>query len=92
MGRQYDEPIEVRATPTPEAFVWRGRLFVVREVQGRWQERRQWWRTAGESTRAQDRERRVWRVEASAGRAAGTGVFDLGLDGDESWLLLRSHD
>ena len=55
MGRQYDEPIEVRATPTPEAFVWRGRLFVVREVQGRWQERRQWWRTAGESTRAQDR-------------------------------------
>lgn len=29
----------------PDAFVWRGRLYVVRRVLGRWVERRPWWRT-----------------------------------------------
>ncbi len=91
MVRRYDEPIEVKAAATPQAFLWRGRLFVVREVLGRWQERRQWWR-AGGGEAATDRERQVWRVEASAGRGARTGVFDLGLDGPDGWLLLRTHD
>jgi Family of unknown function (DUF6504) len=30
----------------PAAFVWRGRLYVVRAVQTRWYERRAWWREA----------------------------------------------
>ncbi|MFV0463243.1 MAG: DUF6504 family protein [Nostocoides sp.] len=92
MTRQYEEPIEVRTTPIPEAFVWRGRLFVVRTVQDRWQERRSWWHTEEETERASSRERWVWRVEASRGGGTGTGVFDLSLDGDRRWLLLRSHD
>ncbi len=29
---------------SPEAFVWRGRLYVVLAVLARWQERRAWWR------------------------------------------------
>ena len=57
MVRRYEEPVEVRveaAAPAgdcslavrtrPRAFVWRGRLFVVREVLDHWQERRAWWR------------------------------------------------
>ena len=54
MVRRYEEPIEVREgaredlTPGlggvaglgPDAFVWRGRLYVVRAVLDRWQERR----------------------------------------------------
>ncbi|MEO7070507.1 MAG: DUF6504 family protein, partial [Nostocoides sp.] len=147
MSRRYDEPIEVTSalartprTTDPEAFIWRGRLFVVRAVIDRWQERRAWWRevgtevqvrtedgpTAGSSTGSRlgavgtgaepggragvgtgigagvgaaqhERERQVWRVEASAGKAAGTGVFDLGADGVSAdgsprWLLLRAHD
>ncbi|MBT0771069.1 hypothetical protein KIH74_19170 [Kineosporia sp. J2-2] len=28
------------------AFLWRGRLYVVREVLGHWRERRDWWSTA----------------------------------------------
>ncbi len=115
MVRRYEESIEVR-TPAarhaggeePDAFLWRGRIYLVREVIDHWQERRAWWRDpAGEDgpaaagtegdtglgERAGERERRVWRVAASPGRLAGTGVYDLGADGDPSrWLLLRSHD
>ena len=68
----------------PEAFVWRGRLYVVRAVLDRWQERRPWWRDAREQgsgdVLTDARERQVWRVEASAGRCAGVGVYDLGVD------------
>lgn len=111
--RRYQESIEVRARAddpgdtdamlagTPDAFVWRGRLYVVREVLDHWQERRQWWRDAldlpGAGTDAAGpepaRDRRVWRVEASSGRSAGTGVYDLGSDGGPGrWLLLRVAD
>jgi hypothetical protein len=111
--RRYEEPIEVRqavagadaaaesgaAVPGPEAFVWRGRLYVVRAVLDRWQERRPWWREAREQgssdVRTGARERLVWRVEASAGRCAAVGVYDLGADHqdlDLRWRLLRVAD
>ena len=61
----------------PEAFIWRGRLYVVRDVLATWRERRAWWREAldaddaqvrpGETLAAAARERQVWRVEASRG-------------------------
>ena len=42
-----------RATPSgdtgeqvPTAFLWRGRLYVVRAVLGHWSQRRPWWREA----------------------------------------------
>ena len=51
MVRRYDEPIDVQARPgapdepgEPTAFVWRGRLYVVRGVLAHWYERRAWWR------------------------------------------------
>ena len=100
MVRRYEEPIEVRAgVGRPQAFVWRGRHYAVRRVLGHWQERRAWWRDALE-TRPQPAgllggalERRVWRVEASAGRLAGTGVYDLAADpGTRQWCLLRVAD
>ena len=38
-------------------------------------------------------EREMWRVEASAGRAAGRGVFELGFDwATGGWTLLRVLD
>ncbi|MEI2764245.1 MAG: DUF6504 family protein [Dermatophilaceae bacterium] len=68
----------------PEAFLWRGRLYVVRAVLGHWRERRAWWHDALDSPPGQEhgiaaaaRERQVWRVEASPGRSGGSGVFDL---------------
>lgn len=52
---------------------------------------------AGIGARREERERRVWRVEASAGRTARVGTFDLGADGaapdgGPRWVLLRAHD
>ncbi|WP_270889139.1 DUF6504 family protein [Pedococcus sp. 5OH_020] len=79
-GTGHDQSAEDGARQCPGAFIWRGRLYVVRAVLDHWQERRPWWRDArdGADVLADARERQVWRVEASAGRAAGVGVYDLG--------------
>jgi hypothetical protein len=81
---EFDEPV-IRGQP--EAFVWRGRLYVVREVLAHWRERRAWWREALDPPPGQPhgiaaaaRERQVWRVEASPGRLSRSGVFDLARD------------
>ncbi len=96
----------------PMSFLWRGRLYVVRAVLGHWRERREWWAAAAaralhgdESTppagsvAALDHERDVWRVEASAGRMFGNGVYDLCREpgGDPSptaqgWRLVQVAD
>ena len=97
--------------PPPSAFLWRGRLYIVRDVIGHWRERRAWWREAldpDEEVAAHGvdcpvqlscLEQEVWRVEASPGRLAGTGVYDLGMDGMDGmdgpargWRLLRVAD
>ncbi|MGN6246633.1 MAG: DUF6504 family protein [Motilibacteraceae bacterium] len=56
MTRRYDDPVDVRRSGTgaagapgaepgaPAQFVWRGRLYLVREVLGHWVEVRPWWR------------------------------------------------
>jgi len=85
--------------PPPSAFLWRGRLYIVRDVIGHWRERRAWWREAFDpdekvAARGLDSlEHEIWRVEASAGRLAGVGVYDLGMDGSaRSWRLLCVAD
>lgn len=82
--RRYDETVDVRVQHAgPVAFLWRDRLYVVREVLGCWRERQAWWsRRDQDGLRADDvGEQRIWRVEAGSGRttgpAAGTGVFEL---------------
>jgi hypothetical protein len=100
--RRYDDPVEVRAADAsgsggsePASFLWRGRLYVVREVLGHWRERRAWWTAPaaralhGETDPASrdatgdpvrsvlGEEHEIWRVEASRGRAFGSGVYDL---------------
>jgi len=53
--RLYDVPLQVRTAPDPadrpssdeplppDQFLWRDRLYVVREVLGTWRERTAWW-------------------------------------------------
>jgi len=108
-GSDHGGDIDHVPDPAPSAFLWRGRLYVVRDVIGHWRERRAWWRDAldpdGEgAARGLDcLEQDVWRVEASPGRLAGTGVYDLGTNdpgandpgGDgpaRGWRLLRVAD
>jgi len=101
-GRGCDVDVQ---DPPPTAFLWRGRLYVVREVIAHWRERRAWWRDAfdpDEEVAAHGLdclEHAVWRVAASPGRLAGLGVYDLGQDGGpgingsaRGWRLLRVAD
>ena len=76
--RRYDDPVEVRkgADEDPDQFLWRGRLWQVREVVAHWVETGAWWarRPAAAAPGAVDtdllREREVWRVAAARGRVA----------------------
>ena len=90
---------------SPEAFIWRGRLYVVRAVLSQWRERRSWWRDAleadetqvrpGETLVAASSEQHVWRVEASPGWSFTPGVYDLAHDASprgDQWSLVRVSD
>lgn len=104
MTRRYDDPVEVRRRDEdPAEFLWRDRFYAVREVLAHWVETSPWWGGATSGTTALDcsaldcsllaAEREVWRVEASPGRAHGSGVFDLCFDWDAGrWTLLRALD
>jgi hypothetical protein len=72
--RTYADPVEVRTgtgedTDTPAVFLWRGRLYVVRDVLGHWRERRSWW-----SSPAARLVHGVGGVDGEDHHAAGTGV------------------
>ncbi len=50
--RMYDEPIEVRrglvaGQEAPEQFIWRDRLWVVRDIISHWVETGAWWEQSG---------------------------------------------
>lgn len=101
IGRQLVMPAGLDAAAVPTAFIWRGRLHVVRAVLDHWTQRLSWWRvsTTDESVGGSqphghegfpELERQVWRVEASAGRLMQTGVYDL--TKDDRWRLVRVAD
>ncbi len=54
MVRRFSDSVQVRPSDgpqqRPEAFIWKGRLYVVRGVLGQWRERRAWWRDALDSS------------------------------------------
>jgi hypothetical protein len=101
MSRTYADPIDVRRSErrspggSPQQFLWRGRLYVVRAVVAHWIESSAWW---GGSRRALEgaippHEHEVWRVEAQAGRSDSAGVYDLCRDMDaDVWVLARAMD
>ncbi len=81
--RRYDDPVEVRtgAQEDPDQFLWRGRLWQVREVVAHWVETGAWWARGGSGSGSGSgeapvadgdllREREVWRVAAARGRVA----------------------
>ena len=141
MSRLHTDPVEVsRRDDEPAQFLWRDRLYVVREVLASWTESGGWWQGAalsalatGDASRpadqappplqttpipsspkwaqrawgepapdvgasvgpagVDDRDRDWWRVEASAGATAGSGVYDLCFDWSRgAWSLARVLD
>lgn len=92
--RHYAEPVEVRrglvaGVEGPAQFLWRHRLYLVRDVLGYWLESGDWWH----SGHASFPERQVWRVEAGRGAQHSRLVADLALDPEDGrWVLLRIYD
>jgi hypothetical protein len=111
--RRYDDPVEVRkgmvgSQEAPEQFLWRGRLWKVRDVVAHWVETGPWWQSAGvravvgtDDAFAEDgpvvthdllAEREMWRVEAGTGMT-NAGVFDLSFSwADGRWQLVGCVD
>ena len=107
--RSYNEPIEVRrglvsGLEAPAQFLWRDRLWMVRDVQTRWVETGAWWdgpavralrgnTDSGEEEGDLLAEEEVWRVVAANGRAGGQGVYELShLWGTGQWRLRTVMD
>lgn len=86
----------------PQQFLWRGRLWQVREVVSHWMEVGAWWLRRPEDAPGRSalvREREVWRVTAARGREVATpddpgfGVFDLAFDPSGGvWRLAAAMD
>lgn len=91
MSRVYGEPIEVwtHDDGAPDRFVWQGRLYTVLVVLEHSVISREWWQK--QSPRPEvPADREFWRVQASPGRDAERGIYELRCDvaaGD--WLLAR---
>jgi Family of unknown function (DUF6504) len=88
MARVYGEPVEVqtRDDGRPTRFVWRGRLYAVREVQEYWVVNRDWWRDSNPVPARP--EQHFWRVAASTGQGQPVGVYELRRDvAADSWTL-----
>ncbi|MFJ6213950.1 DUF6504 family protein [Streptomyces sp. NPDC092296] len=51
MTRRHADPVEVRGTgDRPTHFLWRDRIYAVREVLGHWKESGPWWEEARRTT------------------------------------------
>ncbi|TNM63236.1 hypothetical protein FHN55_15465 [Streptomyces sp. NP160] len=91
MSRSFDEVVHVQVAESgsgePSAFVWRGRLFVVREVLAGWSARLPWWQgVAARALRGEPVE-----VSGSSALAREPGVRSAGPAADEQvWRVVAS--
>ena len=71
--RRYDDPVEVRkgADEDPDQFLWRGRLWQVREVVAHWVETGAWWARRPAAPAAPE--------ASGADQTRGTGAVDTDL-------------
>ena len=78
--RRYDDLVEVRkgADEDPEQFLWRGKLWQVREVVAHWVETGAWWTRRSTDQPDLLAEREVWRVTAARGRVAALQAAEHG--------------
>lgn len=107
MRRYQDEVVEVRRSDgIPSQFLWRHRLYLVREVLATWSEAPRWWMASairllleegapdapnpGPTVPGDEGDREFWRVEAAPGQGWSSGVFDLCFDWGQGQWLLTA--
>jgi hypothetical protein len=93
VNRAYGEPVDVQARDDgrPFRFVWRGRLYTVRQIVEHWVINKEWWQEGQEEPSHPELE--FWRVEASPGQGLATGVYELRHEvAARTWTLRRAVD
>jgi len=94
VSRRHADPVDVlRRDDAPAQFLWRDRLYLVRDVLAHWTETAAWWDGAGARavtagpavlddpagpTVLDEQEREFWRVEAGSGRVAAARAGSTG--------------
>jgi len=94
VNRLYGDPIDVwtHEDGRPARFVWRGRLYTVLAILDHSVVSREWWRERSPDPSV-PADREFWRVQASPGRDAPRGIYELRHDVAVSdWLLSRAWD
>jgi Family of unknown function (DUF6504) len=94
VNRVYGDPIDVwtHDDGRPARFVWRGRLYTVLAILDYSVVSREWWREQSPDPNL-PADREFWRVQASPGRDAPRGTYELRHDiGVDDWLLSRAWD
>jgi Family of unknown function (DUF6504) len=82
-------PVAVEAAEAPATFLWRGRLYVVREVLGHWRERRAWW-TAAAARAVRGEDEGEDRVQGGSGeRYDGDDPYGGAATGEETGREVR---
>ncbi len=83
MSRRYGDPVEVRRRDdVPAEFLWRGRLYVVREVLAHWIETDAWWQSrAAQAVYGEGADAVGAAVDDSGGDDAGSGVDTTAMTG-----------
>ena len=95
MSKRYGEPIQVEAPEgTIEAFWWRGKRYVVRQVHARWRETGGWWQdTETAQPWAAGDAREIVRLDAGSSGRNGSGTYEIARDlRDGAWTLARVLD
>jgi hypothetical protein len=93
VSRMYGEPAVVWVRDgQPARFVWRGRLYTVREVLDHWVVSSAWWlQRVPDPPALAGRE--CWRVEAATGPGIPAATYELRHDpATGGWLLARVWD
>lgn len=95
--RRYDDPVDVRkgqvkGAEAPEQFLWRGRLWQVRDVVAHWMETGPWWQSAGVRAVIGSDEPTEVAVAAAGSVAVATATPDRGSAGLWGNDLLRERE
>jgi hypothetical protein len=98
--RSYGEVIDVRTTApalagaateggagAPEQFLWRGRLYLVRDVLAHWVELGAWWVAPGRARRVDGTDGTGARVESGDAAAPRSVAADVGAVEREVWRV-----
>ncbi len=97
LSKRYAEPVFVEAPDGMlEAFAWRGKRYLVRQILCRWREASDWWEPGSEAAKpwARGESREIWRIDAQPEtNGLPPGTYELSRDlRSGAWTLYRVWD